>query len=304
MKRKTQEEFIKDAIKVHGNKFDYSLTEYKTVKNKIKIKCSEGHIFEQTPNDHLNGHGCKICHGWGKYFESNDLFINKLKEINNNTLDFSKTHYNGWDNKVTVKCFKHGYFERAAGELINKKAGCPKCGRERTGDKNRGDKEIFIKKAKLIHNNFYDYSKTEYIDANTKIEILCYKHGIFTQTPKDHINQSHGCPSCNSSKGEKIISNVLKELNINFNQQHKFKKCFNKRKLPFDFYLPDYDICIEYDGEQHFMPVEKFGGINSFNKIKKNDIIKNEFCKKNNITLIRINYKQIKNIKKIIQKYV
>ena len=99
--------------------------------------------------------------------------------------------------------------------------------------------------------------------------------------------------SCGCSKishGEYYIMSILKENNITFIQQYKFNDCKNKLPLPFDFYLPDYNICIEYDGEQHFKPVDYFGGEDDFVKRKINDKIKTQYCFKNNIYLIRIPY--------------
>lgn len=303
-RKSTQEEFILNSIRIHGDKFDYSITQYKGVKEKVKIKCPNGHIFEQSPNDHLNGHGCKKCKGWGKYTDSNKNFIQDLKKIHKNTLDFTKTKYNGWDNQVIIICPKHGSFTKRASDLLNQKQGCPKCGRERISEKNGWDNKIFVEKSMLCHGNTYDYSKVKYEGANSKVIITCSKHGDFTQNPKDHINQSHGCPVCRNSKGENIIRKILIELDINFKPQHKFKNCINKRKLPFDFYLPEYNICIEFDGEQHFFPVESFGGVKNFNYITGNDQIKTDYCKVNNIKLLRINYKQINKINQIIKKYV
>lgn len=93
-----------------------------------------------------------------------------------------------------------------------------------------------------------------------------------------------------NSKGEKQISEILEKLNIKFKREYKFDNCKNINVLSFDFYLPDYNFCIEYDGKQHYEPNDFFGGINSFEKIKHNDKIKNEYCKNNNIHLIRIRY--------------
>lgn len=303
-KRKTQEEFIEDAFKVHGKKFDYSLTKYKGVKNKIKIKCPQGHIFEQSPNDHLNGHGCKKCGGWGKYSNSNNNFIKDLKRIYKNSLDFTQTKYKGWEKDVIITCPKHGDFKKRARGLINKKQGCPKCGRERTSKKNKWDLKTFVEKANFTHNSFYDYSKVNYNNSTSKVIIICPNHGEFLQAPKDHINKTQGCPKCKNSKGENIISSILTELNIKFIPQYTFEDCINQRKLPFDFFLPGHNICIEFDGEQHFFPIELFGGEETFNYIKHNDEIKNQYCINNNIKLIRINYKQISKINQILKNYV
>ena len=147
-----------------------------------------------------------------------------------------------------------------------------------------------IEKAKNVHGNKYDYSNMNYINSYTKVEIICPKHGSFYQAPQDHIHSKAGCPICKESKGELLISNILNELNIDYNRQKTFPDLKYKSLLYFDFYLPDYNICIEYDGEQHFKSVDYFGGEKVFEENKIRDKIKNEYCNNNNIRLIRISY--------------
>ena len=86
------------------------------------------------------------------------------------------------------------------------------------------------------------------------------------------------------------IANILKELNINFYSEYRFKDCKDIRPLSFDFYLPDYNLCIEYDGEQHNKIIKYWGDSDGLKDRQKKDNIKNDFCKKNNIKLIRISY--------------
>ena len=94
-------------------------------------------------------------------------------------------------------------------------------------------------------------------------------------------------------------TNYLTNNNINFIHQFSFNDCINIRKLPFDFYLPEHNTCIEFDGEQHFKPLKRFGGEQNFIYIQKNDEIKNKYCLEKNIKLIRIKYNQ--NIIKILE---
>jgi very-short-patch-repair endonuclease len=108
--------------------------------------------------------------------------------------------------------------------------------------------------------------------------------------------QGQGCPFCNESKGEALVDNILKSSNVNFIRQYKFTDCTNKkegrfcRKLPFDFYIPESNTCIEYDGIQHFQSVSNFGGDEMFEQVKRKDEIKNQYCEENGIKLIRIPY--------------
>ena len=149
--------------------------------------------------------------------------------------------------------------------------------------------ELFVYKSKKIHGDKYDYSLVNYINNKTKVEIICSEHGIFKQRPTDHLNGC-GCPICRESKGEKKIRNFLNEKKIKFLPQYKFNNCKHILQLSFDFYLPEYNICIEYNGIQHYKPIEKFGGKNQFLIQNKCDNIKKEFCLKNNIKLIIIKY--------------
>ena len=164
------------------------------------------------------------------------------------------------------------------------------------------NKELFIKKANIKHSLKYDYSKVEYINATTKVIIICPLHGEFKQTTNNHLT-GFGCPSCNESKGELRIKEYLNSKNINFKIQFKFKNCKNLETnylLPFDFYLPKYNICIEFDGMQHFKPIEHFGGEIAFKKLQHRDNIKINFCKNNNIKLLRIPYNKFNDIESIL----
>lgn len=143
----------------------------------------------------------------------------------------------------------------------------------------------------------------EKFDAFSKIKIICPKHGIFEQSAYIHISGS-GCPKCKSSKGEIEIQKYLYDNNIKYEYQKIFKDCKLKTYLPFDFYLFEHNICIEYDGEQHFKPIEYFGGYNAFNDLKIKDQLKTEYCEINKIKLIRISYIDIKNIKKILKEKI
>jgi very-short-patch-repair endonuclease len=165
----------------------------------------------------------------------------------------------------------------------------------------------FTERSKGIHGEKYDYSKVNYINNYTKIEIFCFKHGSFWQIPYNHL-RGKGCPICRNSKGELKIYNFLKENDIPFIQQKWFKNCRNditNRVLRFDFYIPSKNLLIEYDGKQHFVSKGYIGSFicseDTLKNIKLKDEIKNEFVKNNNIDLLRISYKKIYYINKILK---
>jgi very-short-patch-repair endonuclease len=191
--------------------------------------------------------------------------------------------------KVKIICSKHGFFEqRVDGHL--KGVGCKKCADESYiigPDK-------FIENSNKIHDNKYDYSLIyeDYINQHSKVKIICPKHGVFEQSASNHSGGC-GCSVCKKdTKGQKSVRKYLKDSNLLFKEQKIFKDCKYKKYLLFDFYLLNNNICIEYDGQQHFESIEYFGGDQTFYETQIKDKIKNEYCKNNNIHLIRISYKE------------
>lgn len=150
--------------------------------------------------------------------------------------------------------------------------------------------EEYVLELHLVNPNIEVVDK--YIGNHKKILHRCKIDGCEWLARPSSILDGQGCPSCCSSHGENVISRYLEERRIKFIPQYTFDDCRNKRKLPFDFYLLDYNTCIEYDGIQHFQPIVIFGGEAAFEKQKANDAIKDEYCKVNNINLIRIDYQQ------------
>ena len=297
----SKEDFLKKAKEVHGDLYDYSLVDYKNNKTKVKIICKEHGVFEQRPDNHLYCKGgCPFCYGTHK--KSKESFILDAILIHGDLYDYSLVDYKNNKTKVKIICKEHGVFEQTPLNHIINKNGCYKCGIISIGIKSK-EREIlsqdeFLKRIKLIHNDLYDYSLVKYKGFRYKIKIICSIHGIFEQLAGNHLNGS-GCPICKLSKGENKIKQWLQKYLIKFIFQKRFSGCKNKTELKFDFYLPEYNTCIEFDGRQHFEPVSLFGGKISFQKIKKNDEIKNRFCLNNNINLIRVPFDIIRNNKKV-----
>jgi very-short-patch-repair endonuclease len=295
-KRKTIEEFVFKAKKLHGDKYDYSFCEYLNNYTKIKIICNKHGEFKQTPNNHLSGNGCPDC---VKNKKMNTLnFIKKSQKIHSYKYDYSLSEYHGSHNNVKIICNKHGIFIQTPTNHLSGN-GCPDCGYENNSKYFMLSNNDFIKRANLIHSYKYDYSLVNYIGWDNKIEIICNKHGKFEQSAGAHLC-GKGCKLCNLSKGEQQIKKYLDVNNINFIFNKRFDQCKNKHKLPFDFYLMNKNILIEYDGLQHHKSIKFFGGDNAFNLRKINDKIKTDFAKNNEIKLIRIKFDQINNIKEIL----
>ena len=290
---RTVDEFIRRARLTHGDKYDYSLVDYVKSYENVIIVCPKHGKYLQKPKDHLYEGGCPKC---GKGTKTTEEFIVESKKIHGNEYDYSLVKYVDEHTKVNIVCKKHGIFsQRPYGHTDEK--GCPKCsGKNKTT-------EDYINQVKLIHGDKYDYSLAEYIDNKTKIKIICEKHGVYEQMPYDHIDGC-GCPRCNESKGELVITNYLKTNGFVFIREKGFDDCRNINKLPFDFYLPNHNALIEYDGLHHYKPLDYFGGVEGFKKQQLRDNIKNEYAKNNNINLLRIRFDEYKNINEILDKNI
>lgn len=287
MKKSNKEIFIEKSIKKHGNKCTYSLVEYINNNTKVKLICKIHGIFEQTPRAHLYGkaHGCQKCAN-NDYRYTLKEFIEKANKIHKSKYDYSLIKQINRRTIIEIMCPTHGVFHKRVDSHIEG-SGCIKCNKN---NKFTIEKSKFIEKSKIIHNDYYDYSLVDYSGTNNYVAITCKKHGTFIQTPHNHM-KGKGCPSCKESKGEKNIAKILSDLKIKYIREKRFDDCKGKtHKLPFDFYLPDYNICIEFNGKQHYMPIKLFGGEKYFDLIKKRDKIKYEYCKINTIKLLVIKY--------------
>lgn len=180
--------FIAKAREVHDKKYDYSQSAYRKANTKIRIICPAHGAFEQRADHHLRGHGCIRCAG--KAGSNTKDFIDKAKAIHGNKYDYSQTTYRSAYSKITIICPEHGAFTQRPTNHLHLWNGCPTCG---------GSQKLtttdFIAKAQRVHRDQYDYSRVAYINQQTKVRIICPKHGPFEQTPGHHL-QGKGCWDC------------------------------------------------------------------------------------------------------------
>ena len=294
----TTEEFIKRSKLKHGDKYDYSKTEYVEIKTPTTIICPIHGEFEMEPRNHLRSDsGCDKCKSNVRL--TNESFINKAREIHGDKYDYSKVNYVNKNSKLIIICPIHGEFEQVARCHTSDGCGCNLCGNINISDSRRDTLDGFINKAIKIHGDKYDYSLVNYNTQKDKVKIICSIHGDFEQRPSVHLNGS-GCPKCKESKGEKTIREYLENNNLNYKPQYMFDGCKDKYLLKFDFYLPEQNMCIEYNGAQHYIPVKYWGGEETLKKIKRRDKIKKEYCLSNNIKLLTIRYNEdtIQKLKK------
>lgn len=287
----------------HNNKYDYSLVNYINNNTKIDIICEKHGVFAQTPSNHIGRYGgCQECKKEvyiASYSKGLEDFLHTSNNIHNYFYTYIKKSYINLKSKVSIICTKHGLFEQNAFRHKNG-AKCPKCDIEVRANNQKLSNGDAINKLIRVHNNRYDYSKVIYDNYLSKVEIICKEHGSFMQRYDCHIKGS-GCPICSESKGERKIAYYLEYNNIDYIREHSFNDCKNINKLSFDFYLLERNICIEFDGIQHFKSIDYFGGTDRFEYMKKCDNIKNLYCEKNNIKLIRISYLEYNKILEILK---
>jgi predicted nucleic-acid-binding Zn-ribbon protein len=240
-KNKTNEEVVQKFIEVHGDKYDYSLIDYKGQRNKMSIICPKHGIFKQTFNIHKKGHGCPICAG---AIVSTNHFIEKAKLVHGNKFDYSESKYINSNKKIKIICSIHGAFYQKPNNHLQGQ-GCPNCKGMSITEKKTKSTEEYIKEAFNVHGDKYDYSQVEYVGCRDKINILCKKHGVFSQDPDSHLHGA-GCPKCGVivTQSENEIKTFIHELGIGFED--------NDRNvldgLEIDILIPEKRIAIEYDG--------------------------------------------------------
>lgn len=255
----SKEEFLTRSRNLHENKYDYSCVNFVNTDTSVSIICPEHGMFLQKPSKHLSGHGCPKC-GIKKSYEKQKMsqlsFLEKCKNIQeeNPNISFTNVIYKSMKEKITLYCKKidcygneHGKFKILPYNLLNGQL-CPKCKYEKISLKNSSNTIDFIKKARKVHGDKYDYSKVEYVNAHTKVCIICPIHGEFWQKPNNHLI-GYSCKQCaneiTASKNENEIKKFLKDFYFGIlktNNRNLLKK------FELDIFAPDKNIAIEYDG--------------------------------------------------------
>ncbi len=275
--KKSLEEFIKKAEQTHGKRYDYSKVNYIGNKHKVCIICPEHGEFWQSPYSHIKGHHCPACSKVQRI--TKDIFIKRCTDIHHGKYDYSKVEFKHVKKEVCIICPKHGEFWQKAGIHL-RGYGCPICG----GSKRLTNDE-FIQKARLVHEDKYDYSKVNYINTATKVCIICPEHGEFWQTPNNHLFGA-GCPTCPESKMEGEIRHLLLTNHILFEQEKTFDWLVYHQRMFLDFFLPEYGVAIECQGRQHFVPSDLFGGEEFYKLTIERDAAKKKLCQKHGIRLL------------------
>lgn len=238
------------------------------------------------------------------------MFIEQARKVHGDFYDYSKSTYQGQHYELTIRCPLHGLFNMRPNNHVRGKQRCPLCG----AGKKRTTRD-FVILAKEVHGENYDYSQVTYKSAKTNVNVICPEHGLFKITPDSHIGwYRQGCPRCKASRGERAIFRELVKIGItNFVCEKSFDGLVTSdTKLPlrFDFYLPEQNLLIEFDGHAHFDMVNYSGKMSTvemkkrLSRTKQLDKIKDKWAVDNNITLLRIPYWEYNNILIILKEYL
>ena len=306
--------FEQVAREVHGDKYDYSKFALFNSTTPGTVICKQcHHEFRVKPWDHLYGgkkragYGCPRCANKqrGQTLNKNtQWFLNelRLRRVDKGEYyDYSKVIYISAHDNIEIGCPIHGPFWQTPDSHL-RGSGCPICSHYYDeGEKLRAWNNYFNKMKQIRPDKceYYDYSHVVYENCNVPVEIRCPTHGSFWQSPAQHLHANGKCPVCSGSNLERLVQQILTEYNIKFEREKTF--AFLKRQR-LDFYLPDYNIAFECQGEQHYKPVPYFNrNGNTLEVIQKNDRTKRNRCANNGIKVYYIKYTE-KNIKEKIQK--
>lgn len=292
MSRKiTNEIFVQELAALHPNLIP--LTQYNGDKESVVVRCvKHNYDFTTKPNTLKHGSGCKFC-GRERSSDRRRKSVRKLLEelnaVHNSKYEYPhiKEEYRNNKSEITIVCPIHGEFKQKTIKHLQGE-GCKLCSHQSFPYTTK----TYIQRANEVHHNRYNYDKTTYIDRYTDIVITCPTHGDFIQNPKVHLGGC-GCQKCKESIFEREIRNILDKNHILYAYEDKTHTLSNKSV---DFYLNDYNIAIECQGEQHFIPVDFFGGEKKLETYIYRDILKNDELFANNIKIIYVISKKFADI--------
>ena len=306
-----------------GDEIDIKVTDLISGSHiKVNVKCDYcGKVIQVAYRDYIkykfDKYSCQKCRQqktseYNLKTRQRNLYnraINFCKEKGYELITNQDEIFNS-DTRVLYKCPKHGVHETKIYTLITEHE-CINCAIEHNTEQSK-------KTPDMVYNEFKKYggillNKEDYLGWNYKnLKVICPECKEIFTTSYCAFTHRNGqvCSKCSSriSKGERKIKDILEKNNVDFYREFRFDDCRTVVPLPFDFYLPKYNLCIEYDGEGHYMPIRR--GISlkeaelNLHNIQKRDNIKTEYCKDNNITLIRIPYWDFNNIENILKEKV
>lgn len=283
-----QESFIQMATEIHEGYYNYDKVVYVKMKAPVIIVCPRHGDFQVTPSNHCRkNYGCKKCSHGNLTLEE---FVEKAIEVHGEKYNYSETDYVSQTTPVIIKCDKHNWTFTQKPIFHLRGKGCLRCAHDKLAKLDVRGSDWFIEESQKMHGYKYDYKHVVYRRITEKVTIKCPEHGLFEQLAASHL-YGNGCRKCaHFSSGEQTIEFLLTDLEYEFVTQKTFNDCVDKTKLRYDFYVESLNLLIEYDGKQHFVAVDYFGGEKALKGVQRRDAIKNKYAEDNGINLLRIRY--------------
>lgn len=295
-RKKTNTKFKQEVYNLVGNDYVF-LDNYVNRNTKLRVKHEKcGNVYEVRPYNFLVGKRCPYCYGNAK--KTDKQFKQEVIDLVGNDYTFLEPYVNN-NTKLKVKHNKCGnIYEVIPANFIGGHR-CPHC----FGTPKKIDKE-FKHEINILVGNDYVFLE-HYQGADTKIKVKHNKCGNTYEVTPNHFLTGYRCPYCNSPKGELIIDKILRSLKINYEVQKTFDDLKDKSCLSYDFYVPSQNILIEYQGKQHYQPINYFGGETKFKNQQKHDLMKLGYAKEHGYTLITVPYTEdtLPKIKKYLIKH-
>lgn len=283
---------------------------YKTTADFINAVCPIHGIFSVRASEHLHlNRACPDCATpivtdpvtkerrtkRRKVVWTTESLVTEFTKIHNGYYTYPNTIYAGMKCDLEIECPRHGSFWQKA-EYHLQGNGCEMCANERIRKFHASpihyDYDLFVEASRFANPREYIYPVDGFDPNDAYVTVICKEHGPF-RTRKNSHTQGHGCPSCKSSANEIVIGKYLDSQGISYETQKRFDGCRNINLLPFDFYLPDHGILIEYHGKQHYQPIEYFGGNEGFALRCYRDAVKEKYARDRGYYLIVIPYTEI-----------
>ena len=302
----TLDTFKNRMHELYGDKYTFVWSDFKNKESLIRFTCKEHGEQQRIVAGLLDGKGCAYCNG--KFFPPD--WIKNARAVHGEKYEYDENRPPQRSSDIIrYKCPVHGWQETRYDCHVNQGCGCALCAGVLNKLSTEDRKQRWIERCRKKFNDRFDYSQFEYVDNDTKGTIICREHHCsFITDPWTHLRGSGACPLCSSSKGEALIRTWLENNKVKFDTQCKLpnENMFCKRQyLLADFYLPDLNLIIEMNGEQHYQPVEHFNTKDwTFEDQQIRDDTLRAYCKTHKISLLEIKYDKIDKIPQILSKAI
>lgn len=301
-RRLTNDEFLAKVAELQPN--IEVLDTYVTSSTRMRARCKRcGREWETAGGNLAHGSGCIRCASVDRMSKRRITTEEFREKLSNISPDIEVVgEYKSSAEKIHVKCLICGHEWLSLSSNLLAGHGCRECMRVNTGMRCKSTHAEFLTKLSRVHPEFkcIDNKENLYSSSIEHMQFACPNGHTFLARP-DHILQPMaGCPVCKESYGEQKIRRYLENNCVPFESQKIFADCAYVRALPFDFYIEELNVAIEFDGHQHFAPIEHFGGEKQFEVTRLRDDIKTRYCCDNGITLVRIPYWDYDNIEQIL----